>query len=173
MAQDLFEIFYSLAVPVGILSFLLMYWSLKSGRLKGEGDNKALKAEMQALKATRKDKKSKSRNPVHNKWMKFGGGFYGAVALYTFFLIEIGEIRQFINGYEGVDAMMASLGNTSVVDVLVRFVVNSLINFGKALGWPGYWVNGQRGEAIALGFLLVYGAYWAGLKLARRATRPA
>ena len=34
-------------------------------------------------------------DPVHNKWLAFGGGFYGIVGLLTYAVVEFGELRDF------------------------------------------------------------------------------
>lgn len=168
MGEEILKALYTVALPVGVLSFLLFRWSVKSGRLSTGSDSRALKEELKAMKRGRKNNKTRSKNPLHNKWMRFGGGFYGAVGLYTFFLIEGREVIDLAQGYEGMDAMMASVGNASFADLLVQFFVNSLKNFISAVAWPGYWAPGLSGNAILVWFALTYGAYWLGMKLARK-----
>jgi len=74
MTMEIIEALLKAALPLGALSYLLFRWSLKAGRLEGADDRRAFKENMKTLK---KNRKAKSRNPLHNKWMKFGGGFYG------------------------------------------------------------------------------------------------
>ena len=165
MGWEITEAVFGAAVPLGILAYLLFSWSYKSGRLERASGPKAHKEELRALK---KNKKAKTRNPVHNKWMKFGGGFYGAVGLYTFLVIEIREVIDFAQGYEGMDAMMATMGNTSFVDLAINFFINSFKNFIAAIAWPGYWPSEIDTNNIWLWGLIAYGGYWLGLQFARR-----
>lgn len=167
MMGEIIEALFAAALPVGILSFLLITWSLKSGRLTG-ANNRALRDQLKAMKKSRKAKEAKTKNPVHNKWLKFGGGFYGTVALYTFLIIEIREVIRFAQGYEGVEAAMAKLGNASFFDLAVNFFVNSLMNFIWAVAWPGFWAPKLHGAYVMVWFVIAYAGYWLGLNLARR-----
>ncbi|MEE8295185.1 MAG: hypothetical protein V3R64_05695, partial [Sphingomonadales bacterium] len=135
MVWEIIEALFAVALPLGILSYLLVSWSIKTGRLSGEGDHKSQRAEIKAMRKAQKVKKTKTKNPIHNKWLKFGGRFYGAVGLYTFLIIEIREVVDFINGYESVEATMATLGNSSLIGTVISFFVNSLMNFIWAIAW--------------------------------------
>lgn len=170
MVWEIIEALFKVALPVGIFSYLLVTWSIKTGRVSGKGDRSSLRTELKAMRKSRKAKSAKTKNPFHNKWLKFGGGFYGAVGLYTFLIIEIREIIDFINGYESVEATMATLGNSSLISTVVSFFVNSLINFIKAIAWPGFWA-GELGSANILLWLgIAYGGYWLGMNIARKKT---
>ena len=94
--ENLFDVLWKLAIPVGGLSFGMVWWALKKGVLSETGGVRALSKEIDAMGKRHKDKEQDSPkvNPVHGKWLKFGGGFYGTVALYTYGLIEYADIRQ-------------------------------------------------------------------------------
>lgn len=167
MVWEIIEALFTVALPVGIMSYLLVTWSIKTGRLTGQGDRKSQRAELKAMRKAQKAKKTKTKNPMHNKWLKFGGGFYGAVGLYTFLIIEIKEIVDFITGYEGVEATMATLGNSSLISTVVSFFVNSFMNFILAIAWPGFWGSKIHGNSILLWLGIAYGGYWLGMNIAR------
>lgn len=167
MVGEIIEAVLKAALPLGVLSYFLFRWSLKAGRLEGVGDRKAFKAEMKAMKKSAKKKKAKSRNPVHNKWMKFGGGFYGLVGLWTFLVIEVKEVYDFATGYRGMDSLVETLSATSFVGLAVEFIVNSFQNFITAIVWPVYWPDVLDSERIWLWLIAGYGGYWLGMKAAR------
>ncbi len=167
MDGEIIEAVLKAALPLGVLSYFLFRWSLKAGRLEGAGDRKAFKAEMKAMKKSAKKKKAKSRNPVHNKWMKFGGGFYGLVGLWTFMVVEVKEVYDFATGYRGVDGLVETLSATSFVGLAVEFLVNSFQNFITAIVWPAYWPDVLDSERIWLWLITAYTGYWLGMKAAR------
>lgn len=173
MVWEIIEALFAVALPLGILSYLLVSWSLKTGRLSGEGDYKSQRAEMKALRKSRKIKGAKTKNPIHNKWLRFGGRFYGAVGLYTFLIIEIREVVDFINGYESVEATLSTLGNASLISTVISFFVNSLLNFIWAIAWPGFWAGEVKGANILVWLALAYGGYRLGMIIARKAKNNA
>ena len=165
MAEVFFQALLKAALPVAALTFLLFYWSFKTGRLTGAGGKKGLEAELKALQAGEK-KGEKTKNPVHNKWMEFGGGFYGVIALFTFIIIEALEVWDFAANFAGVSQTLQSLG----IELVIGFFVESIMNFIAAIAWPAYWIAEIDTGHIWLWFLLAYGGYWAGMKLARSTT---
>lgn len=171
--SQFFEVLWKLALPVGILSFLMVGWALRNGVLKERSGMRALAAEIKAMaKANKKGKKESNggnvprarTNPIHGKWLKFGGGFYGIVALYTYGLVEWKEITQFIASFGGFTAFINSLS----FDVLVRIFVEGLKNFITAISWPVYWMRDFGSQVIWVWMAIAYAAYWAGMKLALR-----
>ena len=101
-------------------------------------------------------------NPVHNKWLAFGGGFYGLVGLLTYAVVEWGEITEFLGGFDSFSDLQAALS----VGTLIGLFVDALMNFIVAITWPMYWMRHIESNAIWIWFLVAYGAYWAGTQLA-------
>jgi len=165
MTIEIIEAFLKAALPLGALAYLMFRWSLKAGRLEGAADRKEFKDGMKAMK---KNRKAKSRNPLHNKWMKFGGGFYGLVGLWTFLVIEALEIYDFANGYEGVDGLVDTLSTSSFPGLAIDFFINSIKNFVQAIAWPGYWPDVLQSQNILIWLIAAYGGYWVGMKFARK-----
>ena len=170
MALEIIEAVLKAALPLGVLSYFLFHWSLKAGRLEGISGQKAFKAEMKAMKKSAKKKKTRSGNPIHNKWMKFGGGFYGLVGMWTFLVIEALEVYDFATGYQGMDGLMNTLNTTSFTGLAVEFLVNSIKNFITAIVWPGYCPDVLDSERIWLWLIAAYAGYWIGMKIARGQT---
>ncbi len=168
MISETFEALFKAALPLGILSYFLFHWSLASGRLGDITGRKAFKSELKRMRreakaAKKAGQKHASANPLHNKWLKFGGGFYGLVALWTFAVIEAREVYDFFMDFTGLSGIVEQLG----LGLVIEFFVNSLINFIKAIGWPGYWPQVLNSERILLWLILAYAGYWAGIRAAR------
>lgn len=168
MIAEIFEALFKAALPLGILSYFLFHWSLASGRLGDITGRKAFKNELKRMKreakaAKKAGQKHPSGNPLHNKWLKFGGGFYGLVALWTFAVIEIQEVYQFFMDFTGLSGIVDKLG----LDLFISFFVNSLLNFIRAIAWPGYWPEVLDSSRILLWLIIAYAGYWAGMRAAR------
>lgn len=97
---------------------------------------------------------------LHSKWMEFGGGFYGVVAFYTYVLIEIGEVKDFFAG-------LIHLFDQGLVSLLVKFIIQSIMNFVTAIAWPVYWLSRIHSEQW-LWVIGAYGGYWLGARAAFR-----
>lgn len=103
-------------------------------------------------------------NPVHSKWMSFGGGYYGVIALWTYTLIEMAEIRDFFLRFSGVWDFITGIS----INLLVNLIINSIMNFVAAITWPIYWIKEFRGDYFWIWFVVSYAAYWLGSRLAIR-----
>lgn len=105
---------------------------------------------------------NKKLNPVLNKWLSFGGGFYGIVGLLTYAVVELGEIAEFFREFESV----ANFFKYISFNMIIQLFIEGLMNFIVAIAWPIYWLDMIAGEFIWIWFLIAYGAYWLGAKLA-------
>jgi hypothetical protein len=101
---------------------------------------------------------------LHRKWMKFGGGFYGVVAFYTWLVIEYRDIAGFIEQFNGLGGFLANLGPS----LLVSIFVESLLNFIAAMVWPATWLTDLRGELVVVWLIAAWLGYRVGTQLALR-----
>ena len=106
-------------------------------------------------------------HPVQRKWLKFGGGFYGIVAMYTYLLVEWQEIAAFISGFGGFGAFIRNLG----IDVIIRMFIEGLKNFITAISWPVYWMHEFGSGRIWLWLCVTYAGYWLGMRLAQHLSK--
>lgn len=187
-------------LPIAITSFCLVWWALRKDYLHGAtsmGEYESLqKSEKQARKEAKKAKRAErkaakatsSNNAVdleieaqidrlanggatakpkhdflHSKWMEFGGGFYGVMAFYTYVLIELDEVRDFFVG-------LANLLNQNLVNLVIKFFIQSIMNFITAITWPVYWLSRIHGEHW-LWIIGAYSGYWLGAHAAFRYSR--
>ncbi len=149
-------------MPLFSLTFAVVYWALHTQRLSG-GTVKALQESMKALGSEQKDKKRRQTvDPVTHQWLRFGGGFYGLVALYTWLLIQWDDVVTFFAGIWDV-VFRFDLG--SVIALFVELFIESIMNFVAAIAWPVYWLAEDRNPWLLL--VAAYAGYWFGIKVAR------
>ena len=182
MIRELLRALFLAGLPVAATSFLLVWWSLRQGYLAPAGSVRAMEKNMkqqskqrrQERKQRKAAKKSGQALPltgtegapgaridlVHNKWLAFGGGFYGVVALITYVVVEFGELRDFFLGFESLAALLAGFG----ISMLVNLLVDAVMNFVVAIAWPAYWMSEVASSHIWIWFGVAYLGYWAGVK---------
>lgn len=173
------------SIPIAATSFGLVWWALRQDYLGGANSldeyEQWKKAENQNRKAEKKRRKQAKRNPeaaadgldpvaedlqpvkrkfdpLHSKWMEFGGGFYGVVAFFTYALIELAEIRDFLLNLSG-------MFRGGLISILVNFFIESIKNFITAIAWPAYWLSRIHSEQW-LWVIGAYGGYWLGARAA-------
>jgi len=151
-------------ISTGVVSFVLFYVLLKSQQVDSATTmEKPDKATRKKLKADLKQERWSVQNVIMSKWVDFGGGFYGVVAVLTYLVVEFKEMVDFLTSEATVMATLAAMG----VGDLVNFFINSLMNFITAIAWPAYWINQAEGAPLWLWFLLAYGGYYVGPSLAK------
>jgi hypothetical protein len=166
MVLEIFRAVLLGTIPVAVFTFVVLQWSITSGRMKkfagGEDLQLQHKTHIKTAKKTRV--KMQPGNPgdlFHNKIISFGGGFYGTMAVLTYALVEILEIWGFFVGIIDPDTWINNIGPGLFID----FFVNSVTNLIAAFIWfdtlPDYITinNGFIWLAAA------YGGYLAGLRL--------
>jgi len=67
----------------------------------------------------------------HEKIMFFGGGFYGTMALFTYAIIEISEIFNFVGKIIDFTTWTFRFS----IDFIITFLINSIMNIVKAFIW--------------------------------------
>lgn len=157
-------------VPVAVFTLALVRWALQRGHLKESTDTGALRRELKAMSGSRKKRKRKDAvgeqeklHPLQKKWAKFGGGFYGVVAFFTYIVIEMREIIDTITHLGGLIDFIANLG----LNLVIQMLVQALLNFVSAMIWPVYWMQRIETHQVWVWFGMAYAGYWCGLKLAQ------
>lgn len=161
-------------VPVSVFTLALVWWALQRGYLKESNDTSALRHELKAMSGSAKKKKKQAaleenqkQHPLQKKWAKFGGGFYGIVAFFTYIVIEAREIISTITHLGGFLEFIGQLG----FDTIIQMFVQAILNFVFAMIWPAYWMQRIETGRVWVWFLVAYAGYWAGLKLAQELFR--
>ena len=154
------------AIPVALFTFLILQWSIASGRMsKFSGEEKLHHQHRSQAKKSRKSRPKKRSYAVgdlfHSKIISFGGGFYGTMAVLTYILVEALEILQFLQ--ELLDPI--TWANKLGLDALIDFFVSSLMNLVAAFVW---FETLQDYISINNGFIWLgaaYVGYLAGLRV--------
>lgn len=165
----LIEIFWALILvgaPIAAFTLAIVWWSLERGHFKESKDFKALGRELKAMSKKRKKNGidgQKMQHPVMNKWAKFGGGFYGIVAFFTYIVIEVKEIIVMIVDLGGFINFLKQLD----IGLIISILVDAFTNFIAAMVWPAYWLKRIDTDQTWVWFVVAYAGYRAGLKLAQ------
>lgn len=174
MFHELLIAILKAGLPVGLASYGLAWWAIKKNYLGEINTFKDLEAGIKKHKKDKKkhkkDKKDKKNGEqskpagdlLHNKWLAFGGGFYGVVGLLTYARVELGEIRDFVQQFEGFWALISGVS----LDMFIDLFIDGIMNFVVAIAWPAYWISEIHSDRIWIWFAVAYGAYWAGARLA-------
>ena len=171
---NLLESIIKLGLPMAGLSWFLFARMYNSGDVHRDADRKAIKSQLQSVRTKFKaDKKVKVKDDtnakaklksdiVFDKWMWFGSGFYGLAALWTFVIIEITDVFNFIFNNPGWAVLLAD----GVVSLVFDVLANQISNIVSAFVWFSFWDVGS----IWLLVLIAYAGYWLGIEAARRET---
>ena len=168
----LIEVFWALlmaGVPIAVFTLALVWWALHRGHFQESLDPRALEREMQAMgKKNKKNKKEQTKNPVsqnplQKKWAKFGGGFYGIVAFFTYIVVEVVDITTTIMNFGGFWGFLRQLD----IGVIIGMFIEALTNFISAMIWPVYWMDRIEADQEWVWFVAAYGGYWLGLRMAQ------
>jgi hypothetical protein len=162
-------------VPIALFTLALVYWVLQRGHFSEAENTRALQREIKIMSKNKKKKKGEKNggkasaedvielHPLQKKWTRFGGGFYGIVAFFTYIVVELGEIFSVIMNFGGLFDFLKQLN----VDLLIRILIDALMNFVTAITWPVYWMQRIETSYTWVWFLVAYAGYWLGLKLAQ------
>lgn len=168
----LIEVFWALmmvGVPIAVFTLAMYWWALEHGHFKESRDSKALERELKAITKTNKEnKKNKSINaeslhPILNQWGRFGGGFYGIVAFFTYIVIEIRELIDMVMDFGGFIGFLKQLD----FGLIIRIFIEAITNFVSAMVWPFYWLKRIDTDQTWIWFVVAYGGYWVGMKVAQ------
>ena len=188
MVLEFLRALFLAVLPVGLASYFLFSWVLRRRQL---GTVTSLKQVEQAIKRQSKERSQQKKelkraggastlaegahqshatglDLVHNKWLAFGGGFYGVVGLLTYAVVELSDLRDFVLGFESIWALISRFD----LDLLVNLFVDAVRNFVVAITWPVYWLAEIQSSRIWLWFLLAYAGYWGGARVALHRFRP-
>ena len=167
--EFLIEIIWALlmvGVPIAVFTLALVWWALQGGHFKEALDTRALGREMKAMSKNHKNDKKEgpdTRHPLQKKWAKFGGGFYGIVAFFTYIVIEVIEITTMIINFGGFIDFLKQLDFNLVISILIE----AITNFVAAMVWPFYWMKRIDTDQTWIWFVAAYAGYWLGLRLAQ------
>ncbi|TDF39360.1 hypothetical protein EYS14_07510 [Alteromonadaceae bacterium M269] len=130
-------------IPIFVVSYFMINRAIQSKQLDrfndSDGLDSAMKVMVKQYKENKKKKVKQDTNPVMAKWMYFGGGFYGLMALITYLYIEAKEIFEFVVKLFKLswDQVWSHIGFDLLVDLLVEAIQNLI----SAFVWFHYWAD--------------------------------
>lgn len=166
-------------IKLGVPLMLLSWWlysalyrkklidkhaSRKDTKRAVKNYRKDLKQSENSKKATLADTAFNGDDTADDFWLakilRFGGGFYGLTALWTFIVLEVKGAWQLVVG------LPAFIENFSggIFELLMLFIKNQFLNFTRAFTWIVQWADGFSIAVIVFAYL----GYLAGMNLAKR-----
>ncbi|WP_156896288.1 hypothetical protein [Aestuariibacter salexigens] len=131
---------------------------------RGLGDaSHTINAKQLKKQAKKNKQKFKTGHSLLDNWLRFGGGYYGIIALIQLFFIELAQVRDFIANWPGLISFIDSLG----IRTIIRFFIEQAMNVVSAFIWPTDYL--QRYDVIQLAMLI--GVTYFVYELARKAAR--
>ncbi len=162
MLIDVIKAILFVGIPIGAFSFLMLYYAYFKGYLSTEVELKYAFKNPDAQQSTLSKKHKKNLVFLHSKWVTFGGGFYGLIALLTFIVIELLQIINFwlsVEGWHDITALFT-------LNSLISMFIDSLLNMLKAAIWFTYWPSILSTENYIVWILIAYIGYRFGAKFA-------
>jgi hypothetical protein len=164
---DILQAVIFVGIPVGVFSFLMIYFSYQKGYLSTDIELKdAFKKKNNNAQSSLSRKHKKDLLFLHSKWVTFGGGFYGLIALLTFIVIELTQVVNFlfsITGWHDITALFS-------FDTLIAMIIDSIKNMIQAAIWFSYWPGKFNTENFIVWILIAYISYRFAAKYAMRYT---
>ncbi len=156
---ELIKVLLFAVLPVAVISFCLVFLAIKRGYINPEESVESLNKKR---KQAKKNKAEFKVNPIHNKWLYFGGGYYGLMAFTTFMHVEILEIYNFLAGFISFSALLDQISVAGIISLIIDSFMNIIPAFTWFLYWPDfidmqhgwYWLGGSYagyyiGEIVA------------------------
>lgn len=144
-----------------MVGFGLHYYAFKNG-IADENDE--VHTDSLKKQSDLEDDDYKTGNGFLDKWLEFGGGYYGCMALIKFIFLEIAEIGEFIADWQGLDNFI----NAIDIPMIVNFFVEQFLNFIFASIWPVNYLQEYSIYECAVFVGVTYLVYKATGKLARQ-----
>jgi len=163
---DILQAILFVGIPVGLFSFLMIYFSYHKGYLSTDIELKDVFKKNSTTGSSLSRKHKKELLFLHSKWVTFGGGFYGLIALLTFIVIELTQVFNFlfsITGWQSITALFS-------LDTLIAMIIDSIKNMVQAALWFSYWPDKFNTDNYIVWIVVAYIAYRFSEKYAMRYT---
>jgi len=142
-------------LPLFLISLLILFWINK--RSKKSFEEILSQSENKDVSEEDLQNNDKKEDFLHGKWVQFGGGFYGMVGLLTYLIVEWNELVSLVSDFSKIEFTFGNL----ISEIIVKFLIESILNLITALTWPIYWMGKISGTSIWLSLIAAYLGYWA------------
>jgi len=163
---DVLQAILFVGVPVGVFSFLMIYFSYQKGYLSTDDELKDAFKKNNDTGSSLSRKHKKDLLFLHSKWVTFGGGFYGLIALLTFIVIELTQVINFLFSIKGWQDVVALF----TLDTLIAMIIDSITNMIQAIIWFTYWSGKFNTDNFIVWIFIAYISYRFAEKYAMRYT---
>ncbi|MFT6732749.1 MAG: hypothetical protein ACJAS9_000931 [Polaribacter sp.] len=119
-------------LPTAVITFLMVFFAIKRGYVELGEDLDELKKRKKQAKISKTEFKV---NLVHSKWLYFGGGYYGLMALTTYAHVEFMEIYDFFGNFSSIANFIDKIS----FGAFIRLIIDSFMNLIPAFTWFLYW----------------------------------
>lgn len=130
MLKELFIALFYAGLPFFIASCLMLYWARAKGyRVRYQNEKKS------AIKNEQKPRQLSAEGVIMNRWLAFGGGYYGMMAFVTYVHVEVSDIYAAFSRFESFAQLIDALS----VSFLIGLIVEAIKNLITAFLWFTYW----------------------------------
>lgn len=153
---------FKLGLPMTIASWLAFRWIYGTGEVDRDTNHKELKSSVNKknIRSFAEKTKDKRAQFILEKWAAFGSGFYGLTGLWTFIVIEAGELYNFI-----ASGGPAGFLDEGLISLIIDILINQIGNFFTALLWFTYWPG--EDDSMLLWIIVAFIGYRLGIEVAR------
>lgn len=141
------------------MSWWVHSWMYRNNLIDRHANHKETERAIKEIHQTSKNDGVQTGDYWTNKWLRFGGGFYGLTALWTLIVIEIKELWWVVTHIPAVIELLSS----GLFNLIIAFIKNQAVNFAHAFSWVVNW--GNSGFSLIC-FFSAYLGFYCGLKMA-------
>ena len=134
MLLEIIKAIFLAGLPIAVISYYLILLTSTKTKLVSK-NSKELKQELKTVTIENHEDDHFVKKAVQQKFLKFGGGFYGVLAFITYIHIEIMQIIDFIRSFSGFQNFLDSIG----FSMIINFFIEAIMNLVQAFIWPIYW----------------------------------
>ncbi len=157
--MEYFEAGLKLGLPIMMMSWWVHSWLFRNGLLDPHASQRETEQEVRKIRKSTKKSEVQYGDFWTKKWLKFGGGFYGLTALWTFLVLEIQGLWWLLTNYQSALDILSN----GFVYVVVTFIKNQVMSFVQAFSWVVNW--GDSGFSL-IWFFSAYLGFYLGMKAA-------
>lgn len=165
------RLFFFAFLPIFLITHVMFSRAILSKRIEGFSDQESLKSAIKNMKKQYKSekkgfdfRKSPSQHVI-DKWLYFGGGFYGLMAFVTYMYIEVGQIISFFGRLFSLN--LSQLFSSISINMLVNLFIDAIMNLVDAFVWFNFWMKEIEMMNGWVWLVCTYLAYLAGVKTAQ------
>ena len=161
MIVDIAKALFYAGIPVAVFSYYLVMLTRGNSQLKSSNATE-LKKELKEITLEQKEDESIFVRILQKKFIKFGGGFYGILALMTYLHVEFNQIVDFFKNFTSLSDFIDSIG----FKMLINFFIEAAMNLMTAFMWPIYWMKILPVDSLWVWVVIAFLAHWFATKYA-------